>query len=86
MLAGYLVPCVRHQEGEAVVEPLPDPGGAHHVDVRGGQLDGERKPVQCAADCRYVRGVGLVYTEVRLHRRRALREQVDGGSSADVRG
>ena len=65
------------EQPEAVVEPFGDPPRVHHANPRRRQLDGEREPIDPAADVRDQVELLRVRCEVRAHGRGPLDEEID---------
>ena len=76
-MAGYGGPATRGEQPEHVVEPGGDLLGIEDAGPRGGQLDGQREPVEPLADVRDRHGVVVPQLERRPHRLGPLDEQAD---------
>ena len=74
------------QQPEAVLESGSDGCGAQHVGAGGGELDGQRQPVEGDAHRGDVSGHCVVDREVGPHGGRPFDEQRDGGVGGDLLG
>jgi hypothetical protein len=70
-------PAPGRQDGEGVAEPLGDLRGRERPHTSGGELQGERHPVQPRADLGHRAGIVLAQCEARRDVVRALAEQAD---------
>ena len=82
MPVGHLALAPREQH-EPLVEPVGDLARAERAGARRRQLDGERQPVEPAAQPRDVGGVVLAQLEARAHGHGALGEQARRSGGAD---
>ena len=75
----------RGEQGRVVVEPVEDLLGRQHPGPGRGQLDGQRQPVQAAAQFRHRAGFPVVEGEARVVGAGTLPEQLDGGRDRERR-
>jgi hypothetical protein len=78
LLPSRQVPPAAGQQRQPLLQPGEEGGGRQDLDPGGGELDGQRQPVEPAADVGDGRGVGLREGEVGPDRLRAVDEEADG--------